>query len=415
MLSSLRNRIDSHRTGLFRAAPGRRALALALGALCCASAQAGQNDALHPTVGLTYAYDDNLLRVADDQPAFENTRGDSSRRAELGLVFDKTYGRQKLFFQGKLIKVKFAHFDQLDYDGKDVYGSLNWHIGNHLEGNAGASHAQTLAPYADFRTTERNLRKQEREFFDGAWRFHPSWRVRAGVSRDKYSYDLVSQRFNDRSNDTLEVGADYLARSGSTVGLQLRKIDGASPNRRLFGQFLVDDSFEQQEVKAKVYWNYSALTQIQFLGGWVKRSHPVFTMRDTSGANARVDLTWLPRSALRITSSVWREFSAVESALANSSLSKGVSIGADWALTSKVKLEAKARHEKRDFSGLIVGVSGLNLKDTSRYATVGAVYAPTRTVQLSLSAFHEARTGTPVFGNGDYRANGVSFSANAQF
>lgn len=414
MLSSLQNDRERKLTPL--AIPARSSvLALALAALPWAPALAGPNDALHPFVGVSYAYDDNLLRVPSGHPGFENTRADSSRRGEAGLVFDKTYGRQKLYFQGKLTKVKFRHFERLDYDGKDFNGNLAWQIGNHLEGNLGATYAQTLAPYADFRTTERNLRKQERQFFDAAWRFHPSWRVRGGASRDKFSYELLSQRFNDRTNDTLEAGADYLARSGSTVGLQLRRIEGTFPNRRVFGQFLLDDSFVQDEVKAKIYWRYSELTQLQFLGGWVKRSHPLFGTRDTSGTNARLDLTWSPRSALRITSSLWREFSGVESTLASSSLSRGVSVGAAWALTAKVKLEAQARREQRDFSGLIVGLNGIDLGDTSRHASLGAVYAPTRTVQLSMSAFHEARTGTPVFGNANYRANGVSFSANAQF
>ncbi|MES3020121.1 MAG: XrtB/PEP-CTERM-associated polysaccharide biosynthesis outer membrane protein EpsL [Pseudomonadota bacterium] len=385
------------------------------GALLCGAAWAGPNDALHPFVGLSYHYDDNLLRIADDSPGFIGPRSDTARRALAGVLFDKTYSRQKVYLLGKLSKVSFERFKRLDHDDKDFQARLDWQIGNHLEGKASATYSQGLAPYADFRTTERNLREIERQAVEGAWRFHPSWRARAGASREQYTYELARLRVNNRESDTVELGGDYLAASGSTVGFQLRRIDARYPNGRAIGQIVFDDSFEQTEFKARVVWRYSEKTELSFLGGRVERKHARFGERDTSGTNARADLNWSPRAALRLTGSAWREFAAVESVLANASLSKGVSVDAVWAYSAKLKIDAQLRREKRDFRGLVVGLEGGALNDTSRYASVGAAWTPTQGSTVRLSAFRDARSGSPVFGNGDYRANGVSLSASIQF
>ena len=108
--------------------------ALATGQALAASPNTGVLSPFALYAGLGYGYDDNLLRVAEGAPAFDNHLSDSWRQAEIGLVYDKAYRRQKLFAQAKLSKVKFNHFNQLDYDGKDYQFKWNWQLGNRLEG-----------------------------------------------------------------------------------------------------------------------------------------------------------------------------------------------------------------------------------------------------------------------------------------
>jgi exopolysaccharide biosynthesis operon protein EpsL len=407
MLSFIRKRIGCN-------ALVQRRLALLAGAMVCQGALAGQNDAVHPFVGVSYSYDDNLLRIADDA-LFNDQRHDTARRAVAGVLFDKTYGRQKIYLLGKLSKVKFGHYTRLDHDDKDFQGRLGWQIGNHLEGNIGATYTQGLAPYADFRTTERNLRVIERQSVDGAWRFHPSWRVRAAASREQYNYEIARLQVNDRESDTVELGGDYLAKSGSTVGLVLRRIDAHYPNGRPVGQAIYDDSHEQTEIKAKIVWRYSEITQLTFLGGRVERKHARLDARNTSGTNARVDLNWAPRERLKLTASRWREFAPVESTFASSSLSNGTSIDANWTFSAKLKFDAQLRREKRDFRGLVGGIDGAELNDKSSYASVGASWTPATSTTVRLSLFRDTRSGSRVFGNGDYHAKGAMLSASMQF
>jgi exopolysaccharide biosynthesis operon protein EpsL len=390
-------------------------LAMLIGAMFGLPVQAGPNDALHLYGALGYGHDDNLLRVAEGQPAFDNTLADSWRTTEGGLVFDHMYGRQKINAYAKFSKVKFDHFTQLDYDGKDVLANWNWQLGNHLQGTAGASYAQVLAPYTDFRSNERNLRQQRREWFDGAWRFHPSWQVRTAASSDKFTYELLSQRYNNRTEDAAELGADYLAASGSTVGLVARRLKGKYPNRRPVGQFLVDDTYDQDEFKAKVNWLASGSTNVQVLAGWVKRKQLSLGEGSTSVVNGRVSATYTPRGKMTYNAAVYRDFAPLESTIVSYTLNKGASVGAVYDATAKIQLDANAVYERRNYNARLALNSPTGLSDSIRSATLRATYAPLRSVKLSLAYAHQARSGSAFLGTGQFKSNSIVFNASAQF
>jgi exopolysaccharide biosynthesis operon protein EpsL len=375
---------------------------------------ARDNDSLHLVGALGYGHDDNLLRVPDGAPPFDNRYGDAWISAEGGVVFDQTYSRQRVSGQAKLSKVQFNHFRQLDYDGKDILVNWNWQLGNHLEGLLGGSYNQTLAPYTDFRSDERNLRKQSRLYFDGAWRFHPSWQARTASSRDKFTYDLTSQRVNDRTEDAFELGADYLPPSGSTVGVVLRKVKGNYPNRRQLGTQLVSDDYDQDEVKARVNWIASGSTNISALGGWVRRSQPSLG-GTTSGFNGRISATHAPRGPIRYNAALWRDFAPIESIYVNYTLNKGASIGASYDVSAKLTLEAALSAERRAYNARVVQALGANLKDSIRSASLSAAYTPSRNLKLNASLVHQGRSGSPALGTGSFTSNSIVLTASAQF
>lgn len=395
--------------------PTKTSLLLLATALAGAHAVAAPTDALHVYGGLGYGHDDNLLRVPDGLPGFDNQLGDSWYQADAGLLFDHTYSRQRISAQARLSKVKFDHFSQLDYDGKDVQATWNWQVGNHLEGKLGASYDQTLAPYTDFHSDQRNLREQRRTFFDGAWRFHPSYRVRAGASKEKSSYELALQSYNDRTEDAWEIGADYLPASGSEIGLVARKVKGKYPNRRPFGQRLLNDDYDQDELKARVSWIASGSTNVQLLAGWVKRRQPGFG-DDTSGFNGRVVATWQRHSSLGYTAAAWRDFAPIESTIVSYTLNKGASAGVVWEASAKVKVEANAVYERRDYNPRLLAVAALgDLNDSLRSASARATWSPRTSIQLSAALAHQARSGSAALGTGRFSSNSIQLNASAQF
>lgn len=403
----------SHALG--RWAPQRYQFVLLAGAIFSLNASAAQTDTLQPFIGVSYSHDDNLFRVLDGQPAFDNTLGDSSRVVTAGMLFDKTYGMQHLSFQAGVADTKFSHFNQLDYKGKSLTGTWNWKLGTHIDGAAGVTYSQVLAPYTDFRSSERNLRTSRRGYIDGGWRFHPRWRARASVTQDLFSYDLSSQRINNRTEDAGVVGIDYLAPSGSTIGLQVRKVEGKYPNPRPSGQVLVDDRYDQQELKLRIDWHFSKITDLQFIGGSVKRTRVFFAEGDDSGTNGRFDFRWAPRANVQFTSSLWREFGAVENGAVRYSVNIGESAGMTWDKGAKLRFEGQFRREKRDFKGLGIALNALNNYDVTRVASVRATYSPTAAVVLSTSLSHEARTALSIFEHGRYRSNSVAVNAQIHF
>lgn len=416
MLSFVRSKIDTCWSARAAAVP-RGSLCLLVGVTFGVPAVGAVSNTVTPYAGVAYSYDDNVMRLADDAVRSDRTRADTSRQIEAGLLLDKRIGQQVLSGKAALTQVSFNHFEQLDYDGKDFLAAWNWHLGNHVEGNLGASYVQILAPYSDFQSQERNLRTQRREFFDARWRLHPSWQVRGGVSGDNISYELPALRLSERTEDAIEAGVDYLDASGSTVGLQLRRLKSEYPNRRGATGLAGDGSSTQDEVKAKIYWRYSATTQVQFLGGRAQRKYAFSTSRNASGNNGRVKLDWAPLGKVRFSASAWREFAAVESALVTNSLNKGASLDSIWQPTAKLQLSLQLKGERRAFEGqsVLVPVQALDMDDSTRRATVSMTHNPLLRVQLGASIFHETRSGSAALGLGSYRANGAMLNANIRF
>ncbi|TWI65153.1 exopolysaccharide biosynthesis operon protein EpsL [Pseudoduganella lurida] len=378
------------------------------------SASAQISDTIHPFVSLGYTYDDNLLRLPDDV-SFDGQRSDRARQAQAGILVERPIGRQKLTGYAKVTRVTFDHLDQLDYNAKDVSADLAWELGNRLSGHLGGLYTESLTPFSDYHVDERNLRTQRNAHVDGAWRFHPSWQVRGGYVRNKFTYELQAQSVNDRTEDLAEVGVDYLAHSGSRVGLVARRLEGRYDNPRRFGNIVLDDDYTQDELKLNVNWLLSGVTQVTVLAGYAKRKHGFFESRDSSGANGRISVRWSPTGKLSFNADAWREFAAVENTLVTSSLNRGASLRATWNISSKLQATASTRRENREFEEQTNVVFNGEARDRIRGSTIGLVWAATKSIQLSASAFHDQRSGAAIVGNGDYRANGVSLNATAQF
>ncbi|KQQ88853.1 XrtB/PEP-CTERM-associated polysaccharide biosynthesis outer membrane protein EpsL [Massilia sp. Leaf139] len=385
------------------------------GALALAPAWAIPGSVLDLYGRVGWARDDNLLRIPENAPAFDGRRADSWVTYEFGAVLDKPIRRQRLVAVAKLSKVKFDHFRQLDYDGRDLQATWHWQLGNRFSGQLGGAYTQTLAPYTDFPSDERNLRKQRNAFFEGAWKLHPRWEARTRLVRDRFDYELSAQSFNDRTEEVVELEGRYLARSGSTVGLVLRRIDGSYPNRRPFGQGLLTDDFKQEELKARVDWKAGGSLPVQGLAGYARRSQPSFGTGRTSGANGRVTLLYEPAGKLAWRGSLWRDFAPLESSVVSYTLNKGISLGATWNASAKIRVEADAVRERRNYNPRAGFNASGGLDDTLRSASIKASWAVKRKLTLSAALLRQSRSGSPVLGIGNFKANTVAVNASLQF
>ncbi|HEX8787306.1 MAG TPA: XrtB/PEP-CTERM-associated polysaccharide biosynthesis outer membrane protein EpsL [Telluria sp.] len=392
-----------------------RPLAFLLCSLFATAAGADPSDPLQLYANVGYGHDDNLLRVPDNFPGFDNQRADSWWEREGGLIFDNTYSRQRISLVAKLSKYDFDHFKQLDYDGKDLQANWYWQLGNHLQGKVGETYSEVLAPYTDFVSDQRNLLRSRSEFAEGTWRFHSSWQVRAGFQRDTYDYELDAERFNNRTEDTDELELDYLARSGNTVGLVARHVNGHYPYLRPINGFLLNDDFTQDELKARVKWTVTGVTSIDALVGYTRRDQPSYGPGSTSGFAGKINLTYQPHGKMTYTASVWHDFAPVESTLVSYTLNDGASVGAQWDATAKIRVNADFSAERRNYSAR-EGFNGLNdLRDSIRTGSLRAVWMPRPTLQVTAGVAHQAASGSPVIGTSSFKSNSMTLSASAQF
>ncbi|MGV7210606.1 XrtB/PEP-CTERM-associated polysaccharide biosynthesis outer membrane protein EpsL [Oxalobacteraceae bacterium A2-2] len=400
---------------MVRAGNGKRSLrplAAIVLSLVAGGAWAQSEDTLQPYAGLAYSYEDNLLRVQNTAAVAEPS--DLLRSVFAGLRVQGQLGRQSLSASARVTRVNFDNHPEYNYNGKTADLNWGWVLGNHLSGAASASYVQTLMPFTDLRTTERNLRSQTGAGFDGGWTFYPSWRVRAGVRRDKYDYEQASQKNLNRDVDAGVLGLDYTPTTGSSIGLQLRREQGKYDVLQYSGNVPYRQDYTQDEVKLKLLWQVSGLTRLEFLGGRASRKHDEFAISDASGFNARGKATWQATRTVRLDGELWREFGAFEGDIINYSLDRGASVSANWVATAKIQAEAEVHRLHRTLSGSTPRSAILGGDDTGVGASASVSYQPHRRVSLSLRAFRETRKANSLFSS-SYHANGATVSASVQF
>lgn len=382
-------------------------------------ASAGQGDVLRPYVSYGVTYDDNLLRVnsaADAIALFGSEQtSDTINRATVGITIDKQISLQHLNINLELNRDTFNRFNILDNDERNFSGKWNWHLGNHLQGNLGASHTRSLGTFLEFRQLVRNDRTRNRTFADLAWRFHPSWRLRTSASTYDLENSIAAQRTQDRSEDAAEIGVDYLTSSGSRVGVRYRQVEGTFPNRQLVEGSLVDNGYRQDEASAVADWRYSGKTRLQFEAGMVKRNHNQVSARDFTGLTGRATLGWAPTGKITLSLVGWRDINAVGDATASFSDNLGVSLTPAWAITSKLSLQGKFSYEQQDHAGDpgLVLTAQPRRQDTFRSAMAAVSYTPLQDLQLSFSMQHDERQSN--ISERRFKSNSVMLNSRYEF
>lgn len=390
------------------------AVVLGAMALACAPAQADEGDVLRPYVGASITHDDNILAATDVAMAFPaldprhvDKRSNLTHRVEAGLIVDKNIGLQKLTANLNLNRTRFSEFGNLDYTGQDLAANWNWHVGTHIDGNIGVTHVRNLAGLDEYHLPDPHMRNQDRQYLDAGWLFHPSWKVYGGLSHYRLTYDIAAAapvtvqaalRNAERTIDDITVGSDYLARSGSSVGLQYRHARGRLES--------AVNSYEQDEVKGKIDWKFSGKTDLQFLGGWVRwKDSAGNTFR---GVNARLNAIWRVTKKITLDGNLFREVSAVDELYAAYALSDGLELRVNWDMLEKIKLDAEFRWQDRDYS-----ISGNARQDTYHYGGLTLTYLPTRNWRLLMKLYRSQRESN--LGIGTYRNNGASVGTRLEF
>lgn len=377
-------------------------------------AEAG--DTFTPYVGYGLFSDDNITR----QPDSGNRESDTWRRTTVGVRFDKTISRQRLTADASLNDTKYDSFKRFDNDGRKLGANWNWVLGNRLSGNVGTKFSESLTPFDDVgpdgEPLPSSVRTQKSSFINGGWHLHPSWRVTAAFSRDEIEYeDIPSAKLQ---LDTTELGLNYVPKSGNKIGLLVRHGAGDYPNQ-LPGNA---GNYTQDEVKANISWQITGKTNLQFLGGWARRSFESSSGRDFTGPDARLIANWAATGKTALTLALWRELGSanirnsrdvidVEPALddfsSNYSRNTGGSLSANWQATNKIRVDASTLSESRDYN---------RIERADRYQkhSIGLTYLPLRQWSIRMSVYQQ-RLKSNFDTAATYRTKGFQVATRYEF
>lgn len=381
---------------------------------------ADPDQVLVPYAQYSILYDDNLLRVRDAaaaQAALGDTQmSDVVRTSLVGMRFNRLFSRQRISLDASLNKSQLEHYTQFNNQGRNANGNWSWVLGDQLSGDIGYVYSQALTPFQNLRVLEKNMRTLQTKYATAAWQMHPDWRLRGQVSRFSLDYDLASQSANGFTQNLAEVGVDYVAKSGSTAGVQVTRTSANYPNNTFLNGELINNSFTQDDVKLKVLWLYSGKTKLQFLGGLARRERNVSTgAGNFQGFNARLAGEWAATGKTLFKLNLWREISGISDVDANFSLTTGLSLGGTLAASEKLRFDGLLDFERRNYNGaaVVTGVTPSNRKDNYQKEVFSVTYLPTTSLSLVAAIYRESSQSN-IVGYG-YVSNGVSLTTRYEF
>ncbi len=374
---------------------------------------ADQPDAWQPYAGVSYAYDDNLLRVPAAQVA--GPTSDTSWTREAGIGFDHVYSRQHIAANFDVTKTTFERFNAIDYIGKDAAFDWTYGITDYITGDVTSTYSQALTPFTQFHLEQLNLRTQKTDAINIYLHLTPSWQMYASVSDYELRYDLLSQQSANRDTHVYNLGFDYVSAAGNILGLVAGHEEGEFPIQELIGNEFYNNDYQQNSIGVRMDWTVSGLTHLQLSGGWEKRTYEEFPVRDASGPSARLVATYIATGKSSLLVTAYRDIDASDNLTTQYTINKGLSLSPIWDPVDKIRVQGMLKQESFNYTtgALFAALLPQNRIDTLKSASLSATYTPTRRVQASLSIYTDKLSST--LSEYNYRDKGLLLNARIAF
>jgi exopolysaccharide biosynthesis operon protein EpsL len=398
-------------------------LAGILALLFASSAFALEGDTFRPFVSFSQYYDDNLFRLDDkerinlNRQVMVGPQADSYNVLNFGANVDWRIKRQQVLMRAAKSLVRYSKFDSLNYDGSDYLGQWNWQLGNHWNGQIGATQSQSQSNYTDLNTTIalNNQRTVRNVFGTANWQFHPRWQVGGGVSEVNVINSDVTQLPNDFKEQSEELNLTWTTPKGSSVRTQLRIAKASYPNTPPFAS--IDNGYSQQELNVFTVWPYSGLLRFQSRIGYQKREHNSLSARNFSGVTGRAAVDYFATGKTRYTLNVYRELGAVSEISSSYRITTGFSLDGLWNITSKLSFNGALSRETADFKGdpRIFTFNFPVRQDKTQNASLGLNYQPLRSTVIGLGLQTGRRVSNDVINQSSYKFNTIFANVRVDF
>lgn len=367
-----------------------------------------------PFVSITTVSDSNLYRLdeAVDETQLSDgvSKTDTIYQTAVGLDVNWKVNRQKILLNAFMVDSRFDKNQGLDNLGQSLESRWDWLFGSHLSGVLSYDREVTLSDFANTSETDKSERTQDRVNATARWRYHPDWRIGVNLRGYNSSYDTQARSAFDNEVTSKSIELDYLANSGSRLGLRLQTVDGRLPNREVTGSSFIDNRYEQNSVLVTALWNISGKSRFDADFGLVSRRHPNIVQRDYDGVNVNLKFDWFSTSKLVFSAELFRKIVSSEDLLASYSENTGVNVSTIWSISDKLSLNAQVATENRDYSGNTGFINGVESTLEERYDSysLGLRYQPHRNFDIGLSYSQSSRDSSRVLR--DYSADIVSLN-----
>lgn len=378
------------------------------------SAVAAEEDALRFSVSQRFERDSNLFRWAHGEKSdwISTTRG--------SLNFDKEYSRQGLHANLSVSRQLYQDNTRYNNTSPNVGLRWDWRVGGHWSGVLGYSYGESFTGFADYRGTERVIRRIARANVGADYWFHPDWALGASFSSVHNNYrDGLLPHDKYKANEE-NLNLTYRPSTGNRIVLSLRNEDGQYPNQLKESQLLPGQEslreWNQRDVRLSGSWQLTGASLVSGYVGYAQRKYDLASNRDFRGMMGSVALHWVPSSKVFVDLSWRREIGADIDSVANYAVTHSWFLQPTWVMTDKVHLSAHYRYMTRDYGG-DPGDYGAGVKRDDRNQSYGLTlrYLPTSYADLELGVNRYRNKSLENREDLDYRGQSTWLSGNITF
>lgn len=370
-------------------------------------------DVVTPFVSISSTQDDNLYRL---DPAILSalagsiSDSDTIYQTMVGVDVDLSQSNQRLNIKFSASDNHFKKNPSLDYFGQSLKAKWDWQLGNNIDGQVAANHETSLSDFANTSNQQSSEKTSDTVLIKSMWRYHPDWQVGAILSEDSNYYDLAALKTSDRDNRKATLLLNYLANSGSRVGLKLSQDNGVFPNRVLNNFDSADNAYRKESLLLTANWLLSGKSRLNLEAGWINRLNKHNSSRDYEGGEAKGTFTWSPLGKLSVDLVLYRQVDSSDYGTSSFSENTGFSVSPRWSISDKLFISGQLSNETRDYIGLNGGSSAF--KEVYDKASCNLLYQANQNLDISLGFVLDQRDSTQALR--DYESNKITLGLNVK-
>lgn len=376
------------------------------------NAEADARDTFNLNVGTNIMYDSNVFRLSPSiDPVTvigQSTKSDQIITSTAALSLNKFYGLQRFEANGSIVDNRYHNFDFLNFIGKNYLAALHWQLTPYLHGKLSSDYKESLNNFANLtgfiNSTNRNLRTDTNQRFDGVFEINRAFHVVGGISDATLKNSQLTVQDFDNRVISVEGGLRYVSPSGTSLTYKTRRGDGDFFKRPApIASSLFDTGFREMEYGLQLIWPVTIKTSIDTRIAYLDRKHDHFSQRNFAGFIGNFDFNWNITSKIRFTASWTRSLSNFQTA-SNFQLTQFQPFSSSyaatdrffvmpvWRISEKTTLRLRYDYTMRDFLGPVIPIPGDHRSDSQHTGLIAMDWQPLNALLVSATLQRDHRT-----------------------
>ena len=344
-------------------------------------------------------WDANVFRVPDSAPDPQLARGipgksDRITTTTVGLLIDKAYAQQRFQLDVSQTAIRNANFTFLNHDPFQYHGAWLWSLSPRISGTLSADHAESLIPFTDLTSPERNVRVTDTRTFNlDGWMFG-GWHVLVGAVNTESKNSEVFLAEPSYNTNAGEVGLKYVAESGNSIAATTRSTRGNNPAQGPDPVNLIDNEFSVRESELKTAWMISGKSTLNGRLARLDRHNEHLPQRDFSGTTGELSYIWAVDGRLLLNFSASRNILPwTADTQASYRIDDRFSFTPSLRISERITVRMLAYRLVNDFRGPVAPLTGPSRRDTLRSAQLAVDWSPPmRNLRLTGSVQRDRRS-----------------------